>query len=140
MSYEMRLLSAEIFARLSKHPCTTLCDLSTQLNDSKRTCQKTIRSCSGGTFRELQLAVLFNTVREILACQPTIAIKELAYSVGFKSPRSFARAVRHISGHSPKELRALVSLQNPVATDQLTKLRIDSLPIPNTQMPRKSYT
>jgi AraC-like DNA-binding protein len=44
-------------------------------------------------------------VRDIIADQPTVAIKELSYKVGYKSPRSFARAIRQASGLTPKEVR-----------------------------------
>ena len=140
MSYEMNLLSTEIFARLSREPRTTLCSLSAQLRVSKRTCETAIRSCLGATFRDLQIAALSSAIHDILHSQPTIAIKELAYCVGFKSPRSFARAVRNMYGKSPKELRTLISSQNLRATEQLGQLRTLSFPSLSTQLLKKLYS
>jgi len=38
--------------------------------------------------------------------QPEWAIKQVSFEVGYKSARSFARAIKRASGLSPEELRS----------------------------------
>ena len=105
MSYDPRLLFEEISICLHESPSKTLLDISKNLRVSRRTIEKAISTSTGGTFRRLREEILLTNVRSLFVSQPTLAIKELCFAVGFKSATSFARAIKRASGSSPEELR-----------------------------------
>lgn len=76
------------------------------MNVGCRTLEKAIKSATGDTFREFQSKLLLNRVRSILTSEPTLAIKDVSFNVGYKSARSFARSVKRMCGLSPHDLRA----------------------------------
>lgn len=115
MAYDPRLLFESISARLNENPRKTLEELSEDLQVSKRTIKKTVRSSTGGNFRHYREEVLMDRVRGFFAKQPGAAIKVLSIDLGFKSPSSFARAVRRASGACPGELRTFVVGEQPDA-------------------------
>ena len=115
MSYDPRLLFESISAHLKENPRTTLEELSQDLQVSKRTIKKTVRLSTGGNFRHYREEVLMDRVRGFFAKQPGAAIKVLSIDLGFKSPSSFARAVRRASGACPGELRTFVASEQPAA-------------------------
>ena len=105
MSYDSRLLFEEISICLHESPSKTLLDISNNLQVSRRTIEKAISTSTGGTFRRLREEILLTRFRSLCASQPTLAIKELCFAVGFKSATSFARAIKRACGSSPEELR-----------------------------------
>jgi AraC-like DNA-binding protein len=105
MSYDPRLLFEEISICLRESPSKTLLDISNNLQVSRRTIEKAISTSTGGTFRRLREEILLTRFRSLCASQPTLAIKELCFAVGFKSATSFARAIKRACGSSPEELR-----------------------------------
>src|SRR5437016_14088152 len=106
MSYDPKLLFEQISDSLNENPRKTLEELSQNLRVSKRTIRKTVRLATGGNFRRYRENVLMERVKGFFAVQPGVAIKVLSIDLGFKSPSSFARAVRRASGSCPGELRA----------------------------------
>jgi AraC-like DNA-binding protein len=106
MSYDQKRLFDVILLSLSERPLCLLGDLSRELCISKGSIAKAVHTATGKTFRHLREEILLEQVRVLLAAQPTCTIKELAFGLGYKSPRSFARAIRRVSGTSPEELRA----------------------------------
>lgn len=115
MSYDPRLLFERISMYLNENPRKTLEDLSQDLRVSKRTIKKTVRLSTGGNFRRYREEVLMERVKGFFAKQPDAAIKVLSIDLGFKSPSSFARAVRRASGACPGELRTFVGGEMPAA-------------------------
>jgi len=115
MSYDPRLLFESIAARLKENPRKTLEELSQDLQVSKRTIKKTVRLSTGGNFRHYREEVLMDRVKGFFAKQPSAPIKVLSIDLGFKSPSSFARAVRRASGACPGELRTFVTGEHPGA-------------------------
>ena len=116
MSYDPRIpriLFEQIAASLTENPRRTLEELSQSLRVSKRTIKKTVRTVTGGTFRSYREGVLMDCVKGFFAVQPGVAIKVLSIDLGFKSPSSFARAVRRASGSCPGELRTVVAGELP---------------------------
>src|SRR6266699_3040180 len=105
MSYDPKLLFEQISVCLNENPRKTLEELAQSLRVSKRTIKKTVRSLTGGNFRHYREEVLMERVKGFFAMQPGAAIKVLSIDLGFKSPSSFARAVRRASGACPGELR-----------------------------------
>ena len=115
MSYDSRLLFETVLASLYESPSKTLVDISQSLQVSRRTIEKAVSVSTGGTFRRLREEILLTTVRRLFVSQPTLAIKELGFAVGFKSATSFARTIKRSSGFSPEELRIRVARELPVA-------------------------
>ena len=109
MSYDPRRLFESISARLQENPRKTLEELSQDLQVSKRTIKKTVRLSTGGNFRHFREEVLMDRVKGFFAKEPRAAIKVLSIDLGFKSPSSFARAVRRASGACPGELRTFAA-------------------------------
>jgi AraC-like DNA-binding protein len=99
------LLFEAVRQSLSDKPFRTLRDLSRQLRVSMGTVEHAVSASTQGTFRSFREEILVNHLTDILGVQPTCTIKEIALTVGYKSPRSFARAVKRICGLSPQELR-----------------------------------
>ena len=118
--YDPRVLFEQISACLKENPRTTLEELSQGLQVSKRTIKKTVRLWTGGNFRHYREEVLMEKVKGFFAHQPGAAIKVLSIDLGFKSPSSFARAVRRASGACPGELRTFVAGEMPAAEKHAT--------------------
>ena len=120
MSYDPRILFEQISASLRENPRKTLEELSQSLSVSKRTIKKTVRLATGGNFRSYREVVLMDRVKGFFAVQREVAIKVLSIDLGFKSPSSFARAVRRASGSCPGELRTVVAGELPRAEKHAT--------------------
>jgi len=109
MSYNHRILFQAVSQCLHRSPCSSLGDLSRELGISRRTIQKSINTQTGKPFRDLREEILISTVRSLFISRPTLEIKELSFDVGYKSARSFARAIKRACGISPEELRSSVA-------------------------------
>lgn len=120
MSYDPRMLFEQISACLKENPRKTLEQLALSLRVSKRTIKKTVRLATGENFRSYREEILMDRVKGFFAVQPGVAIKVLSIDLGFKSPSSFARAVRRASGSCPGELRTVVAGELPRAEKHAT--------------------
>jgi AraC-like DNA-binding protein len=109
VSYNHRLLLDEICRCLRQSPCCSLGVLSQELRVSRRTIQQVAITTTGKTLRQLREEVLLARVKYLFIARPTSAIKELSFDLGYKSSRSFSRAVRRASGTSPEKLRSQVT-------------------------------
>ena len=106
MSYDPRLLFHSIALCLKQNPAISLGTLSKELQLSRRTIQKAIAVGSGKNFRSLREEFLLARVKSLFLSEPTSEIKAISFTIGYESPRSFARAIRRASGFSPEELRS----------------------------------
>ncbi len=120
MSYDPRMVFKQISSCLQENPRKTLEELSESLRVSKRTIKKIVQLSTGGTFRRYRDGILMEKVKSFFAQQPKGAIKVLSIDLGFKSPSSFARAVRRASGACPGELRTFVVGELPAAEEHAT--------------------
>ena len=120
MSYDPRMLFEKISTVLNENPRKTLEELAQSLHVSKRTIKKTVRLSTGENFRRYREEVLMSRVKGFFAKQPGVAIKVLSIDLGFKSPSSFARAVRRASGACPGKLRTFVGGDLPAAEKRAT--------------------
>ena len=114
MSYNPKLLFGKIVDSLDESPSRTLGDLARNLKVRRRTIEEAIKFVTGGTFELLRQEILLVQVRTLFASEPTLSIKELGFTLGFKSPTSFARSVKRATGFSPEELRIRVAGDLPV--------------------------
>lgn len=120
MSANPHSLFTHIFKTLQRSSRLSLSDCSRLLCLSPRTIQKAIHAATGVGFRELQERVLFAEIEKLLTAYPPMSIKEISFATGYKSPRSFSRAVRRSCGLSPHELRALL-LKGQLASTKSTR-------------------
>ncbi len=109
MSYDHGLLHLRVSLNLQRKPNTSLRELARELYVSRRTIQNAVITVTGKKFSELQEEALLARVGSILLTRPSIAIKELSGDVGYRSPQSFARAVRRACGVPPEQLRARIA-------------------------------
>ena len=117
MSYNQTLLFESISLQLHRNPCASLGDLSGKLRVSRRTLQKVITVKTGKGFSDLREELLLAKVRNLFISQPAWAIKEVSFAVGYRSARSFARAIKRACGSSPEELRSHAACGFIVAQD-----------------------
>lgn len=109
MSYDSVLLYREICRILRQTPCCSLNAVSKELQVSPRTIQNVVSRLIGRSFTGLREELLLTEIKSLLVTRPTLEIKEISYAMGYKSPRSFARAVKRVSGLTPGQIRLRVS-------------------------------
>jgi AraC-like DNA-binding protein len=129
MSYDKDLLFSHVSFILSEHPESSLGTLSRQLGVSARTLETVISERTGKAFRFLREAAMISAVGRLLAQRPLLAIKEISYAMGYRSPRSFARAVRRVCGLTPAQLRFRAGQTLLSVTDSKRSLP-DAVPAP----------
>jgi|SRR5712664_314483 len=106
MSYDYGSLFGRIFLYMLNDPCISVERLSRELKVSRRTIQEVIRVRAAKSYRALRQEILVAKTRQLFADEPSLAIKEISFAIGFVSARSFARAIRRACGLSPKDLRS----------------------------------
>src|SRR5882762_9341292 len=111
MSCKQKLLLDAVLRRLNSAPAARLGDLTREFNVSRRTLQNAVNMTIAKTFREVREQILVKRVKTLLDSQPTRGIKELSFELGYKSGRSFARAIKRVCGFSPAQLRSRIILQ-----------------------------
>jgi AraC-like DNA-binding protein len=94
---------------LRANPCCPLRELSRRLHVSPRNIQNAINAVTGKKFRDLREEVLFVRVKNLLASAPDTPIRKISLEAGYRSPRSFARALRRAHGVSPRQLRTRIA-------------------------------
>ena len=102
-----RLLFGDVLQRLKDNPSLSLVTLARSLGVGSRTVQHAVKTETGKSFRVVRDNVLVERVKALIVADPSVSVKFLSFSVGYKSSRSFARAIRRISGLSPQELRSI---------------------------------
>jgi len=106
MSYDPRLLFAQICVRLEETPARSLLDLSREFHVGARTIQSVVASMTGGKkFSSFKDDILIARLTRLCVTRPFSPIKEISCDLGYKSVRTFARAVRRGTGASPAEFR-----------------------------------
>jgi len=111
MSHKHKLLLDGVLHQLSRTPSCPLRDLSRELCVSRRTIEVAISVTTGKTFRGLRVEMLVERVKSLLQSDPMRAIKEMSFDLGYKSPRSFARAIKRACGSAPAQLRSRIIFQ-----------------------------
>ena len=109
VSYDHRLLCERITRSLHGNPSISLRELCRELRVSRRTIQNAVNEVKGKSFRDLREEVLLLRVKTLLALAPKGPIRRISLEAGYKSSRSFARAVRRACGVSPRQLRSRIA-------------------------------
>lgn len=94
---------------LEGDPCRSLSDLSQELQVNSRTIQNTVNMVTGKKFRDLRERLLLVRIQKLLVSGPSKTIRRVSQETGFKSPRSFSRAVRRVCGVTPQQLRTRIA-------------------------------
>jgi AraC-like DNA-binding protein len=76
---------------------------------SRNTLQIAVIEVTGKKFRDLREELLLAIVKNLFASRSIATIRDISLKAGYKSPRSFARAVRRASGVSPQQLRTRIA-------------------------------
>jgi AraC-like DNA-binding protein len=106
MSYDPRLLFAQICVRLDETPARSLFDLSREFHVGARAIQDVVASMTGGKkFSSFKDDILIARLTRLFVARPGSPLKEISCDLGYKSVRTFARAVRRGTGASPAEFR-----------------------------------
>ena len=106
MSYDYELLYLRVSLSLQRKPNSSLRELSRELRVSGRTIERTVLLAARKTFSDLRKGILLECVTTIFVSRPTEVIKKISFELGYKSPRSFSRAIKRACGSSPAELRS----------------------------------
>ncbi len=69
--------------------------------------------------------MLIARLTRLFLANPVSPIKELSFELGYKSSRTFARAVRRACGHSPAELRKRVI--SDLGTEKRINLKVSTM-------------
>ena len=109
MSYDHGLLFNKVALGLQDNPCRSLRELSLELHVSRRTIQNAIIAVTHKKFTKLREELLLARIKDLLASSPNCTIRRVSLDAGYRSPRSFARAVRRACGVSPQQLRARIA-------------------------------
>ena len=109
MSYDHSLLFNRVTLTLQTNPCCSLRELSRELHVTRRTIQNAVIAVTGKKFTELRKELLLARIEKVLASAPNSTIRKISLEAGYRSPRSFARAVRRAYGLSPRQLRTRIA-------------------------------
>jgi AraC-like DNA-binding protein len=109
MAYDLGALFTRINHQLHSVPCPSLEELSDRLQVERHTIEKAVREATGRTFRDVRSRILLEHAKTLLGGRPNQTIKEVAFQLGYQSPRSFCRFVKATSGCSPKEFRKMIA-------------------------------
>lgn len=108
MAYNPDLLFQEVIRLLHDNPSISLSDLSRMIGACPRTLESVIVRSTGRKFRNLRQKLLLEAACNLFSSKPASAIKEISFATGYRSARSFARAVKRACGLSPVALRARI--------------------------------
>lgn len=105
MAYLTQGVFEQVRAHLRIHPSNSLADVCRALHIERHTIERAVRRATGKCFRDFRREVLFRRARDLLRCEPGKSIKEIAFTLGFRSTRSFDRFIVATCGHTPTQLR-----------------------------------
>lgn len=105
MCYSYRSIADQVCRELESNPRVTLGSLTSLLGVERHTVTKALRIATGASFRQIRQSIIARKARSFLSEPSTRSVKEIAYSLGFSSPRSLHRAVVRTFRVPPTELR-----------------------------------
>jgi AraC-like DNA-binding protein len=109
LAYDLYALFLSVSRDLQSVPCPSLEELSQRLDVERHTLERAVRGATGTNFRDFRSRMRLEQAKNVLRTRPNQTIKEVAFSLGFHSPRAFCRFVKAASGCSPKEVRRQLS-------------------------------
>lgn len=105
MAYHYIALLEQAKTILFLQPRASLMLVSAELGVDRHTLERAVRTLTGRTFAQLQRELLRDRAQLLLTESPALSVKEIAFQLGYGSPRAFSRFIRVALGFSPSELR-----------------------------------
>jgi AraC-like DNA-binding protein len=105
MAYNLHLVFTLITERIRMSPTISLEQLQDILHIDRHTLLKSVKLCTGKTFRELRSSRLLEHISEHFTNDPSSSLKEISFDAGYSSQRSLSRFIKAQVGKSPKVLR-----------------------------------
>ncbi|MGB2716718.1 MAG: response regulator transcription factor [Vicinamibacterales bacterium] len=99
-----REVISQITRTLLSRPTTPLAQAARAVGLERHVVERYIRSETGRSYREWRREVVIHGAAEVLRSS-TLPIKAVAYELGYRSVRAFARAFRSVLGVSPSSYR-----------------------------------
>jgi AraC-like DNA-binding protein len=116
MAYELATVYKQAVAALGLNPAQRLGAVQKALGVERHTIERAFRLGGGKSFRAFRCGLLRRQAVELLGPRSAASAKEIAFLLGYKSERAFARFIRSSFGCSPCELRRqLVASGSPQA-------------------------
>lgn len=109
MAYDLAVLFAHVKSQLSSVPNLSLAELSRGAGVNRHTLHKAIFVGTGQSFRPFQQELTLKKAKQLLCSRSDMSIKEIGFSLGFKSERSFRRFVNRATSRPPVQLRRVLT-------------------------------
>ncbi len=103
MAYDRFALFDRVREALASAPHTSLSTMAQRLRVERHTIERTVQSLARKTFREFRAEALAAKALKLLTSGRSI--KEVAFLVGYRSPRGFSRFIRRAFGAAPTDVR-----------------------------------
>jgi AraC-like DNA-binding protein len=105
MAYDLTGVFEQAAGALRENPRAGLKPISEGMGVERHTVERAFQLKAGKPFRSFRRELLLERSKGLLASKRTVSIKEIAFLLGYKSERAFARFIRSAFGCSPCELR-----------------------------------
>lgn len=110
MAYQLASLARLVLERLRLSAGTSLAGAAHELKVERHTLERALRKATGKTFRELRAEVVGKKAVALLSAEPNRSVKEVAFSLGYQSPRAFSRFLKRTLGSTPAAARLRAAL------------------------------
>jgi len=107
VTYNLRALIAAVEERLSSSPQAHLRDLAKDLGIERHTIERAVREVRGISYREYRREILLGKAISLLQDTGNLPEKQIAFSVGYRSPAAFSRFIRSATGMTPTAIRRM---------------------------------
>jgi AraC-like DNA-binding protein len=115
MAYNRSGLFGAVCREVAATPRKSLATLAKEIGVSPNTIKKAVRVGAMQTCGGLRRRCLLRAVERMLCTFPQRSIKEIAFNLGFGTPRSLERFVKKSTGLSPSGMRSKQHSQGPAA-------------------------
>jgi AraC-like DNA-binding protein len=105
MAYDLMGVFEQAVEALKEDPRRGLKPISEALGVERHAVERAFRLKTGKPFRSFRRELLLGRSMGLLASKRTMSIKQVAFLLGYKSERAFARFITNAFGCSPCELR-----------------------------------
>jgi AraC-like DNA-binding protein len=99
-------LFGRISQKLHSSPQLSLEELSLDIQIERHTIERAVRAGAGTTFRDFRKRGRLNAAQKALRENPDLSLKEVAYTLGYRSLSAFSRFIKDSTGCSASELRS----------------------------------
>lgn len=105
MTYDSSHVFQETVHLLSQKPHSHLTEISKELGIERHTIERSVLQQTRLTFRDYRRSNLALAVTRFMRQHPTVPVKAVADTFGFRSASSFSRMLKNSTGKTPTKLR-----------------------------------